>query len=55
MIGFDFSASRRDLQQVLIVDLLMPLVEATRSCVFDRTVFDEAYERMETGLLAENV
>ncbi|WP_061296225.1 hypothetical protein [Herbidospora cretacea] len=55
LIGFDFSAQRRDLQQLLIVDLLTPLVEAARDYVFDRTVFDVAYERVEAGLLAENV
>lgn len=40
LIGFDFSAARRDLQRLLIVDLLTPLVEAAYSYVFDRTVSD---------------
>lgn len=55
LIGFDFSASRRDLIQMLIADLLTPLVEASYRYIFDRAAFDSVYERVEAGLLASTV
>ncbi|KAA9375957.1 hypothetical protein F5972_24870 [Microbispora cellulosiformans] len=55
LIGFDFSASRRDLIQMLIADLLTPLVEESHRYTFDRAAFDSVYERVEAGLLASTV
>ncbi|GAA4933695.1 hypothetical protein HD597_009632 [Nonomuraea thailandensis] len=55
LIGFDFSATSRELTQVLIADLLTPLVEANSTYVFDQALFDETYERVEAGLLASTV
>ncbi|WP_329426430.1 hypothetical protein OG339_39935 [Streptosporangium sp. NBC_01495] len=55
LIGFDFSATRRELSVVLIADLLTPLVEAFGSYIFDQAFFDDTYERVEAGLLAPTV
>lgn len=55
MVGFPFATTPRKLDRLLILDLLSPLVEASRTYVFDRDVFDAAYARVEAGLLQDTV
>lgn len=55
LIGFGFSATRRPLSRVLTMQVLTPLVEETRSYIFDQDTFNDVYARVEAGLLTQTV
>ncbi|MFL5909840.1 MAG: hypothetical protein ACJ768_04645 [Gaiellaceae bacterium] len=55
LIGFSFGLRRRQLIPILTIELLTPLVDASRTYTFDRACFDAAYARVEAGLLADIV
>ncbi|MDX8031743.1 hypothetical protein SK803_16075 [Lentzea sp. BCCO 10_0856] len=55
MVGVEFSLKQRRLDRLLVEHLLEPMVITTRAYLFDETVFDLHYNRLEAGLLGDTV
>lgn len=54
-VGFPFSTRARDLRTVLILQLLTPQVHAHKTYDFDADLLDACYDRLEAGLLQQQV
>lgn len=55
LVGVEFSLNARQLEWLLIKELLEPMVVRLRAYRFEPAAFGEAYSRLETGLRATHV